>query len=388
MSHVWFALKGGSPVKVLRRFLRSVSELRSRRSDARTKNVLNRAAAMIDSLNKANASFQPSLFWQELATQNISMIRAVGIDNFKRTLSQNYFNFPVEGPHDLQMRTLIAAWAKAPDVSPLAAELRGDAKLSGLYGTSFLRSEFAARSYTFFVGLLWSYATREDSENLSNGIGEPQIGNPVPISLHGRWISQDLANSLREYRRMRPFLKATPADSRPILAEIGAGYGRLGYLARSMQPCRYWVFDIPPALAVSEWYLERTDASAKIFRWREFSAWADVEADVMSADIAFFLIDQLDLVPPDTVRAFATISALHEMLPKQMYMMLALMGRVTTGAIYTKNHTKWHNERDSFLFESTLVKAPQGWEVQFDRSDDVLPVFTEKLFTRGAGREN
>ena len=372
-------------MRFLERMQRIAGKLRVKRGDVETKKVLSRAAEMILSLKRANSSFQPSLFWQELAEQNIAMIRASGIDNFKRTLSQNYFNFPVEGPHDLQMRTLIAAWAIAPDVAPLAAELKGNAELSGLYGTSFLRSEFAARSYTFFVGLLWSHATRDDPENLSNGISEPRAGNPVPVYLNGRRISQDLANSLREYRRMRPFLKATSADPRPILAEIGAGYGRLGYLARSVQPCRYWVFDIPPALAVSEWYLSCTDASAKIFRWREFSSWAEVETQVMSADIAFFSIDQLELIPSETVRAFATISALHEMLPQQMNMLLGLMGRCTTHAVYTKNHTKWHNERDSFVFESTLINPPQDWEAQFDRPDDVLPTFTEKLFTRKVG---
>lgn len=123
-----------------------------------------------------------------------------------------------------------------------------------------------------------------------------------------------------------------------MLAEIGAGYGRLATVALQARTCRYWVFDIAPALALSEWYLSATFPDRKTFGWRPFSRWEDVAAEVTAADLAFFSIDQLSLILDRSVTVFAGISVLHEMLP-------------------------------------------QDWASSL-REDDVLPVFTEKLFIR------
>jgi putative sugar O-methyltransferase len=337
----------------------------------------------MDALDRAPPLFRPSIFWREIAAENIRMIKRGGIGNFKRSLSQNYFNWPVEGPDHPQMRMLLAAWSADPNRMPLAAELMGAARLSSLNRTRFLKSKRSARHYTHFVGLLWWYATREDPEALAQRLEEPIVGNPVPIEIHGRRISQDLANSLREYRRVQSSLIPTPEEARPVLAEIGAGYGRFGYVALSAQPCRYWIFDIAPALSVAEWYLAHALANRRIFRWRPFSAWREVEAEIADADIAIFSIDQLPLIPDASVRAFATISVIHEMRPEQIEAFMSLMSRKANTAIYTKNHTSWFNERDGFLFESARLLPPAGWQTSLDRPDDVLPIFTEKLSVRG-----
>jgi hypothetical protein len=95
---------------------------------------------------------------------------------------------------------------------------------------------------------------RIDPDRLAPRLVEPAIGNPIPIHLDGRMISQDVANSLRELRRFQRYLAGT---RRATFADLGAGYGRLGYVAIIASGCRYWVVDIPPALAVAEWYLSR-----------------------------------------------------------------------------------------------------------------------------------
>jgi hypothetical protein len=350
-----------------------------RRESPATREVLARIAAMADALNRADAFYRPSRFWIELMAENESMLRSVGIENFKRSLSQNYFNFAIEESADPQMQALIAA-SKLPENAPLGVELGGRPELSGIHGLRFLRTPLAVRNYIRFVGLLWLHALRDYPDGPADTVAEPAVGNPVPLVQNGRRISQDLANSLREYRRLQHLLKPSAEEPLPVLAEIGAGYGRLGYLARAMQPCRYWIFDIPPALAIAEWYLAETSPAARIFRWREFGAWRDVASDVAAADIAIFSVDQLALVPDRSVRAFATISALHEFRPEQIPFFVEMMGRKAVAALYTKNHSVWKNDRDDFLFTSDLIKPPAGYETAFSRSDDVLQSFTEKLF--------
>ena len=351
-----------------------------RRESAATREVLERSAAMGAALQVADAIYQPARFWLELMAENESMLRIFGVENFKRALSQNYFNFPIEHPEDPQLRALLATQDR--DAPPPAVKLLGTPELRSVRRTAFLRSSPAAQTYARFVGLLWRHATRDDPEGLGRILSEPDLGNPVPLALEGRRISQDLANSLREYRRLQPYLKPTPDEPIPVLAEIGAGYGRLGYVARSVQRCRYWIFDIPPALAVAEWYFAHPCLGAKVFRWRRFSAWDDVAAELAGADVAIFSIDQLGLAPDASVRAFAAISALHEFRPEQVPFYLSLMGRKATEAIYTKNHATWYNDRDDLTFRSESLLPPAGWSTAFDRPDDVLQSFTEKLFVR------
>jgi hypothetical protein len=278
---------------------------------------------------------------------------------------------------------LLRSWIGNPGFTPLRAQLRGRALVTHVPAKidqplkDWLTTSEGEKVYTLFVGLLWWHATRVDPDHLEPRLAEPAIGNPIPIYLDRRMISQDIANSLREFRRFQRYLGGGP---RATLAELGAGYGRLGYLAVTASSCRYWAVDIPPALAVAEWYLSRCFPDRCIFRWRPFTDWDSVAREIAQADIAFFTIDQLALFPERSVDVFASISTIHEMTPDQIEAYMALQFRATPRAIYTKNWTSWFNHLDENSFESTSIVAPEGWRAALDTADDIIPDFTEKLF--------
>jgi hypothetical protein len=149
-----------------------------------------------------------------------------------------------------------------------------------------------------------------------------------------------------------------------------------------LRPVRYWIFDIPPALAVAEWYLSRTLREKKLFRWRPFDQWSSVSREVEEADIAIFSIDQLRLVPDRTISTFSAISSLHEMTRATCTEVVRLMGLKARNAIYTKNWIEWRNLDDRMRFSSSELDPPKGWRTVFDRTDDVIADFNEKLFVR------
>ncbi|MDG2528797.1 putative sugar O-methyltransferase [Caulobacter endophyticus] len=341
--------------------------------------ILARSARMHEAVMRAAEVFHPSLFWRDIGRQNEGFIETYGLENFKRTISQNYFNWAVEGPYDPQMQVLLRAWADAPIPTPLECGLLGDPAVLSINDTEYLTSPSAARGYTLFVGLLWWWLSQRDPGGHNLKLNEPDVGNPIRMEFRGQAISQDLANSLRDFLRMEPHLAAENA----VLAEIGAGYGRVGSVALQLRSSlRYWIFDIAPALAVSEWYLETTFPDRKVFRWRPFDRWEDVADEIAAADIALFTVDQLALVPDGSVDCFAAISALHEMRPEQIEAYMALMAR-TSRAIYTKNWTTWRNPHDAFDFSSEALQAPGGWRTALEVVDPIIPAFTEKLFVAG-----
>jgi putative sugar O-methyltransferase len=340
-----------------------------------------RVRQMASELRRAQPIYYPSKFWQDLNQVNTAQLRSEGFRNFKRTLNQNYFNWGPNSLRDNQIRNLLRRWNEEPEMTPLLATLEGDHRLLNMFNQDMLDSPEKARTYAFFVGLLWWLASKNDSENLTGTLEEPTLGNPLRIRLGGRLISQDLANSIREYNVIQEFRRTDP-KKRFRVAEIGAGYGRLAYVFLSASSCQYLIFDVPPALYVSERYLTAALPQKKVFQFRSFDSFELIEEELRAADVAFFTPNQLALLPPAYVDVSVSISALHEMRREQIDNFLSLMGNITKEVVYLKNWSRWHNDSDGVTIDDTTFVLPRPWKVMLERTDLVQDLFTEKLFVR------
>ena len=181
------------------------------------------------------------------------MLRADGIRRFKRTVSNNYYNWLVTSWLDPQLRNAAVGWLRHPTLAPLRARMEpASAVRTMARDDAFDLSPAAARRYRLFVAATWERARREDALGLTERLAEPEIGTPVRLWSRGREISQDLANSIIECNyAARSGLVRDGAR----VAELGAGYGRLAHVFLAAADVVYCIFDIPPALAVSQWYL-------------------------------------------------------------------------------------------------------------------------------------
>jgi putative sugar O-methyltransferase len=201
--------------------------------------------------------YRPGEFWDGLIAANLEMLRSEGIANFKRTVSNNYYNWLVTSLRDPQVRNALVTWLRRPSLTALRTRL--EEPMTGLRtvdrGQAYSLSSSAARRYAWFVGELWDIATRGDAHGLTSRLAEPEIGNPVPLRSRGRLISQDLANSIIEFTFAA---RSGAVGDGARVAELGAGYGRLAYVYAHARDLVYCVFDIPPALAVAQWYLTRS----------------------------------------------------------------------------------------------------------------------------------
>ena len=108
------------------------------------------------------------------------MLRSEGIANFKRTVSNNYYNWLVTSPLDPQVRQALVTWLRRPSFTPFRARLQEP--MTGLRTVdrrqAYALSSLAARRYTFFVGVLWDIAVRGDTHGLTSRLAEPEIGHP------------------------------------------------------------------------------------------------------------------------------------------------------------------------------------------------------------------
>lgn len=311
---------------------------------------------------KAPEIVQASEFWQRLNRLHRERLQASGLANFKRTMAKDYFTWMRVLPWDSQIRFLVSHL-------PISATLKA---IVGTFRP--LRHQHIplaeGLALNFLTRLLWAYVERSGG---FAGLTEPAFGNPPAIYDEGRLISQDLANSVLEYRSFADVAKGT-------VCELGGGYGRNAFVTASLAPVRYIMVDIPPAIGVAQEYLTTVFPDRKHFGFRHFDNFADVRDEFEAADFAYLLPHQLALLPSGTVDLFVNISSLHEMRLDQIDHYLNEIFRLVRpgGHFYLKAWKVSKNVHDG-LQVGTDAYDLSRWDKVFWRTTDVQTLFFETL---------
>lgn len=350
-------------------------------------NARDTIAVMQNEMRDAPAIYQPSLFWKGMGDTNDRVLNWSGELEFKRTLNQNYFNFIPTDTNEPRMRRLRRLASNLGDHGRYTIEDPDcdPASWISCYPDYFI-FKGADRSaqlslYRESVALMYEYARQRDSSALLAALDEPKLGNPIRVYRDGRLISQDLINSVRERNSIVSVMGADrSADFK--LAELGAGYGRLGYVMLRTTNSRYFVFDIPPALHLSQWYITTLFPERKAFRFRRFQDFAEIEKELGEADVAFFTPNQLEKFPPGYFDVFATISSLHEMGRKQIRHYMNLMTLTTRSVVYLKQQKNYINPIDDLVIGKDDYPVPKEWSFQWERFDLLNPRFFERVYRR------
>ena len=342
----------------------------------------NMLSTMTDELHNSTYAFNASKYWEVLNQLNLDQLNTYGLNNFKRTVNQNYFNALPGGFGDNQMKSLMSFWAKEPSSTALNVQIKAPRFLQPIATTKnlFLNGEYA-EIYRLFVELLWHYTEKTDQYGISAELAEPGLGNAIQTRLDGRLISQDLANSIRERNANFEFFAKNQGKTYRV-AELGAGYGRLGHVFLETTNCRYYIFDIPPALMVSQWYLSNLMSEKEVFAFRHFENFEDVRQEIAAADVGFFTPNQLELFPARYFDSLVSISSLHEMTVEQIDAYKKIIQEKVDKTVYFK---QWISTWVPFLdirLEKAMYTLDEDWEIALDRTDAVHDKFFETLFCR------
>ena len=337
--------------------------------------------AMTDEVMSGPEIYRPSRFWEELNKRNRRQIVETGLGSFKRTVNQNYFNFLIVGPRHPQFRRLLRSWLSRPRPAVLGArlvdwefvEVRDDR-------VGPFRRRRARFWYALFVALLWEFAQRRGARHRLDVLEEPTLGNPILVRFGRRSITQDLANSALELDAIEEAMTHSLREGDTVM-ELGAGYGRLAWMALASTPgLRYILVDIPPALAIAEDYLTTLFPERRAFRFRHFDHYEDILAELGEAEMAFLTPNQLEALPPQGADVFINISSFHEMRPDQVANFLLQVGRHTDGIFYTKQWREWTNEVDGVTMRQEDYPIPTSWDRVYERGHPVQTQFFEAAY--------
>jgi len=344
-----------------------------------------RVRAAVDAMTQEVMSgpdiYRPSRFWEDLNERNRRQIDEIGFASFKRTVNQNYFNWLIVDRRDPQFRRLLRSWFTRPRPSVFRARMEDwkDVELPYDRAQPFRRPR-ARFWYALFVALLWEFVGRRDASRRLDVLQEPMLGNPILVRYGHRLISQDLANSALELDAIDGAL-TRPLAAGATVIEIGAGYGRLAWMALALTPgLRYLLVDIPPALAIAQEYLTSLFPERRTFRFRHFDRYEDVAAELDGAEIVFLTPNQLEAIPPQRADLFVNISSFHEMRPDQIANFLIQVGRHTDGIFYMKQWRAWTNQVDGVMIRQEDYPIPSSWDRVYEREHPVQTDFFEAAY--------
>lgn len=328
--------------------------------------------SMFTCLSKGDKVFLPSKFWEGLNTKNVQQLEAKGIDNFKQTVALNYFTWMINYK-DAQFLYLL----KNTKLSSWLVILNG---LLTYRHTSLLTQRQQIKLIVF-TKMLWKFVERIDTEGLLKILSEPRTGKPFEIFMDGKLISQDLANSVMEYYSICEHFRVSKTE-KVTICELGAGYGRNAYIFLNTFPnSKYIIIDIPPALYISQQYLSSIFPNKRIFNFRSFENFKEVERQFLDSDIIFLLPHQAKMLPEKSVDLFINISSLHEMKMAQIHEYFKLIDKLTRKFFYTKQWLVSKNSADGIVITQNDYPVPANWSELYLRKAKVQTYFFEAMYS-------
>jgi putative sugar O-methyltransferase len=319
--------------------------------------------------------YGPAQFWESLGEKHKSLIREHGFRSFKRTINFEYHQWGLLSLGDPKIKSLWRELLKNFRIPYGFLRARIDAKaVAGI-------EQINPSAYAVFMGLLWQYALLKDRLGCLKVCSEPLLGQPIPVTYGGRLISQDLATSSLELNRIAECMDMSKIKR---VAEIGAGYGRLAYLMMTRFPLlEYYIFDIPPALVLSQNYLASTLGDDSVERCN--GSLATLDEGPGKPRVKACLPHELELRSDDYFDLVINISSFDEMPSEQVQNYFSLIDKKCRGWFYIKGHAKapdWCKVSGGGLAE---LPYPNTWELVYQGKDPFSPTFIERIYSLRAG---
>jgi len=236
---------------------------------------------MESEIMNSSENFHPSNFWEYIGKKQVNRLEKFGLNNFKRLLGTDYGYFP-PFPEKTFFH-ILRLWIKNFSFK-IFKNLRSNLGLIYYNGHYLSIDGFLGFYFSIYIQIFFELCKKTDRLKLLDTLKEPEIGNPIILKIDENKISFDLCYAINEYYSILeklPLTKKTPL----VIGELGAGYGRLAYVFLKTTNCKFVISDISPTLYISQNYLSKIFADKKIFKFRSFLNYSEIQDEFETSDI-------------------------------------------------------------------------------------------------------
>ncbi len=282
-----------------------------------------------------SVKYLPSDYWRNINKNHIIHVKKYGLKYFKRFINKQYFDWEVGGIVRHQLGPVISEILKG-NLNPLFNSKFVDTEKKW---KPFYRYQYISKLlYKIYISYLFDYISRIDRLKILQKVSEPMLGSPLLVEYRGYIISQDVCNSVHEFYSIMNKIKSPLS---PQVAEIGAGYGRLAYIfLKTLPKVKYSIIDVPPALFIAQEYLKNVFPRDKIFTFRHFNSFREIQREFDESRIQFLMPHQIKHMPKNFFDIIINISSFQEMSIHQIRSYFYEVDRLTNGYFYTKQWKK------------------------------------------------
>lgn len=229
--------------------------------------------------------------------------------------------------------------------------------------------------------LLYRDIARRDSLGLLDRVRATATGE-LAFEFEGRLVSWDLLISLDTLygiAEVDPRILTEPV----VVAELGAGWGRLGHALRLANPqARYVVFDLPEVLLVSQTHLPRRLPSDTVAAYETTRQGPLTRNRLLAADLTFLGAHDLDRVENGAVNIMVNIASFQEMSALQVALYCRVIERVTRGLLYTQQ--LWNADTHGYgvgeVSGWSAYPWPAHWKTVVSRDATWSDLYFEAVF--------
>lgn len=244
-------------------------------------------------------------------------------------------------------------------------------------------SAFAPRDiviYKMFLWLYWQNIEKRDTLKLLKTLEEPSLGKGDTYMIQGKRMSHDLLQSLDEFYAIYPHIKNK--NEHIITAELGAGYGRLGYVFLNAIPkSTYIIIDLPGSLIIAQYYLQKVFSKEKILTFQKSSKIKKLDRKTLSKySIVFLAPWQLPDIEDKTLDIFINIYSFQEMTMKQVKNYFSLIDSKCKGLFYTKQYFESDNPKDEVKIDLKDYPVNKKWEKIYEKPSTIHQLNFEALY--------
>ncbi len=199
------------------------------------------------------------------------------------------------------------------------------------------------------------------------------------LEVDGKLLSLDLLASVDDFYNLLE-LNPAVADQPLVVADLGPGWGRIGYVLAQVNPrLSYALLDIPASLLVSSTYLPQRLPGRSVGTYREARAIERFDNATLRGKSLWFLGPQdLERMTEGAIDLFVNVASFQEMSEDQVNGYLEVMARVAAGGGgYLRND--WEGVHSRFAD----YRVPAAWQQIFLRRSRFSPACFEAGYLAG-----